>query len=106
MPRRAESEPNPERALSREEILSELHRRCENFTPERELADSDGIYLLEVVSSDGAKRYTYQRARLLPALPGHDVESTTTAIRSEDSDDGYSRTLADYDPKRGIWIDQ
>jgi hypothetical protein len=98
-------ETSPERILTREEILSQIRSRCEHFEPERELRDEEGIYLLEVIASDNSKRYTYQRQRIIPGQP-QGVESAGTTIRSEDLDDGYSRTLADYDPRTNTWIDQ
>lgn len=98
-------ETSPERILSREEILSQIRSWCENFEMERELVDADGIYLLEVKASDNSRRYVYQRRKLLPGQP-QGVESAGTTIRSEDLDDGYSRTLADYDPQTDTWIDQ
>ncbi len=97
-----ENEPNPERILSREEVLSELRSRCEGLEMGRELADADGIYLLEMMSPDKARRYIYQRKGLFAGKIG----SAGTTLRSEDMDDGYSRTIADYDPATGEWIDQ
>ena len=102
MPFESDKEPNLERILSREEVLSELHNRCEKFEVERELADAEGVYLLEVISEDKAKRYTYQRKGMFAGK----IESAGTTLRSEDLDDGYSRTLADYDPITGEWTDQ
>ncbi len=99
------NETGPERILSREEVLSELRSRCEIFEVERELEDAEGIYLLEVKASDGSKRYTYQRKRLLPGEP-RGIESVGTTIRVEWLDDGYAKTLADYDPITNEWIDQ
>lgn len=99
---KVENEQNQERIPSREEIVSELHNRCEEFEVERELADTEGVYLLEVMSSDKSKRYTYQRKGLFTGK----IESAGTTIRSEDMDDGYSRTIADYDPITGNWVDQ
>jgi hypothetical protein len=98
-------ETGPERFPSREEILSELRRWCESFEEERELTDERGVYLLEVVSLDKSKRFAFQRERRLPGQP-QGIESSGTTIRSEDLDDGYSITLADYDPETGKWIDQ
>jgi hypothetical protein len=98
-------EKGPERILSREAILSELHNRCENFEIEREMEDGEGVYLLEVLSADHMKRFTYQRKRLLPREP-QGIESAGTTIRVEWLDDGYAKTLADYDPETGKWIDQ
>ena len=97
-----ENEPNPERILSREEVLSQLRSRCEKFEVERELADAEGVYLLEVMSEDKTKRFVYQRKGTF----GGKIESAGTTVRSEDMDDGYSRTVADYDPATGEWIDQ
>jgi hypothetical protein len=99
---RVENEPNPERVLSREEVLSQLRSRCEGLKIERELADENGVYLLEMISPDNAKRYVYQRKGLFIGK----IESAGTTIRSEDLDDGFSRTIADYDPMTGEWIDQ
>lgn len=96
------SETGPERILSREEILSQLRSRCENFDIERELADVLGVYLLEVLSPDRTKRFVYQRKGTF----GDKIESTGTTIRSEDLDDGFSRTIADYNPITGEWVDQ
>ena len=99
------SERGPERILSREEILAKIKSYCEQFTVERELADEAGVYLLEVVAADNSKRYAYQRKRLLPGQP-KGVESASTTIWSEDLDDGYSRTLADFDAEKNEWIEQ
>lgn len=99
---KSENEPTPEHILSREEVLSQLRSRCENFEVERELVDAEGVYLLEVLSTDKTKRYVYQRKGTFTGK----IESAGTTIRSEDMDDGYSRTLADYDPITGEWIDQ
>lgn len=99
------SETGPERILSREEILAQINTRCESFNIERELADADGVYLLEVVASDNSKRYVYQRKGLFP-IGAKKIESGGTTIRSEDLDDGYAETLADYDPATNEWIDQ
>jgi hypothetical protein len=96
------SETGPERILSREEVLSQLRSRCEDFEVERELADAEGVYLLEVMSADKTKRYVYQRKGVFAGK----IESAGTIVRSEDLDDGYSRTLADYDLTTGEWIDQ
>jgi hypothetical protein len=96
------NETGPERILSREEVLSQLRSRCENFEIERERADAEGVYLLEVMSVDKTKRYVYQRKGIF----GGKIESAGTTVRSEDVDDGYSRTIADYDPVTGEWIDQ
>lgn len=100
-----ESESNPERILPREEVLRQLRSRCEDFAIERELADAEGVYLLEVISSDNTKRYVYQRKGSFPGKV-QKIESTGTTIRSEDMEDGYSRTIADYDETTGEWIDQ
>ena len=99
---KADNEPTPERILSREEVLSQLHSRCEKFELERELADAEGVYLLEVTSEDKTKRYAYQRKGTFVGK----IESAGTTIRSEDMDDGYSRTIADYDPTTGEWKDR
>ena len=99
---RAQSEPNPEKALSREEVFAQLRSRCEGLEIERELSDAEGIYLLEMMSPDKAKRYVYQRKGIFSGK----IESRSTTIRSEDLDDGYSRTIADYDPITGEWVDQ
>lgn len=99
------SETGPERILSREEILAQINTRCENFEIERELADADGIYLLEVLNQEKTKRYVYQRKGLFP-IGDKKIESGGTTIRSEDLDDGYAETLADYDPTTNKWIDQ
>jgi hypothetical protein len=99
---KAESETNPEHILSREEVLSQLRSRCEKFEVERELADAEGVYLLEVMSEDKTKRFVYQRKGTF----GGKIESAGTTVRSEDMDDGYSRTIADYDPAMGEWKDQ
>lgn len=99
-------ETGPERILSREEVLSQLRSRCENFEIERELGDADDIYLLEVKDSDNSKRYAYQRKGSFMIGASQKIESLGTTIRSEDLDDGYSRTIADYDPKTNEWIDQ
>lgn len=95
-------EAGPERILSREEILSQLQGRCEKFDVERELSDADGIYLLEVMTKDGTKRYTYQRKG---AFDGK-IESAGTTVRLEWMDDGFSKTLADFDPATGEWVEQ
>ena len=104
-PKMNPNETSPEHILSREEVLSQIRSRCEGFEIERELEDADGIYLLEVKASDNSKRYTYQRKGSFPGK-SHKIESAGTTIRSEDLDDGYSRTIADYDPKMNAWIDQ
>lgn len=98
-------EGDKERISSREEILSQLGSRCEILKIERELSDEEGIYLLEVINKENTKRYTYQRMRLLPGQP-RGIESSGTTIRSEDLDDGYSRTIADYDSETNEWTDQ
>ncbi|OGZ00648.1 MAG: hypothetical protein A2946_01485 [Candidatus Liptonbacteria bacterium RIFCSPLOWO2_01_FULL_53_13] len=98
-------EVGPERVLSLEEILSQLRSRCESFEVERELGDAEGIYLLEVKSLDGSKRFTYQRKRLLPGQP-QGIESAGTTIRIEWLDDGFSKTLADFNPTTGEWVEQ
>ena len=51
-----ESEGKKERVLSREEILSQLGNRCEISKIEQELADEEGIYLLEVINKENTKR--------------------------------------------------
>jgi hypothetical protein len=107
----AENESNPERALSREQIMEELLVRImsshEKFQikVERELSNAEGIYLLEVLSPDTGRRYVYQRKGSFEGS-GQKIESSGTTIRSEDLDDGYSRTIADYDPIAGRWINQ
>ena len=98
-------ETGPERILGREEIIRMVLNWCEKFRIERELADEEGIYLLEVIASDNTKRYTYQRKGSFSGRGGK-IESAGTTIRSEDLDDGYSRTLADYDPIADAWIAQ
>lgn len=98
-------EGGPERILSRDEIIAEISKHCESFEPERELSDEQGIYLLEVKATDGSRRYTYQRKRLLPDAP-QGIESSGTTLRSEDLDDGYSRTIADFNPNTGEWVGQ
>ena len=102
MPFESDKESKLEHIHSREEILSILLSFCEKFEPERELADAEGVYLMEVVSEDKTKRFVYQRKGTF----GGKIESAGTTIRSEDLDDGYSRTLADYDPNTGEWTDQ
>jgi hypothetical protein len=99
---RAMIEAGPERILSREEVLSELGRRCEFSGVHRELVDAGGVYLLEVMNKDKTKIYIYQRQGSFAG----GVESALTTIQSEDMDDGFPRTLADYDPKTGQWVDQ
>lgn len=95
-------ETSPERILSREEVLSQLRSRCEQFEVERELSDAEGVYLLEVLSSDGTKRFAYQRKGLF----ANQIGSEKTTIRVDWTDDSYSTTLADFDPVTGAWIDQ
>jgi len=97
-----ENESNPEKILSREEVMAQLKSRCEGMEVERELSDADGVYLLEMMSSNEGRRYVYQRKGTFAGK----IESGSTTIRSEDLDDGYSRTIADYDPETGEWIDQ
>lgn len=101
----AHRENGPERVLSREEVLSKILSYCEHFAIERELVDEAGIYLLEVIAEDKSRRYSYQRKRILPGQPT-DIESAGTTIRSEDLDDGYSRTHADFDAAKNQWIEQ
>ncbi|TSA44513.1 hypothetical protein D4R51_03725 [bacterium] len=101
----SESEGKKERIFSREEILSQLGSRCEILKIERELEDEKGIYLLEVINKENTKRFIYQRERLLPGQP-RGIESSGTTIRSEDLDDGFSKTIADYNPELDKWIDQ
>lgn len=96
------SETGPERILSREEVLSQLRSRCEKFEVERELEDARGIYLLEVLSADGSKRFAYQRKGSFQGK----IESAGTTIRVEWLDDGYAKTLADYDSATGEWVEQ
>jgi len=106
-----DAEPNPERVLSREKILEELLMRMMishekfQFRVEREMSDAEGVCFLEVLSPDKGKRYTYQRKGSFEGR-GQKIESSGTTIRSEDLDDGYSRTLADYNPDTGEWVDQ
>lgn len=97
-------ETGPERILSREEVLSQLQSRCESFTIEQELGNDDGVYFLEVLSSDNTRRYTYQRKGSF-SKDSLVVESAGTIIYSEDLDDGRSRVIADYDLITESWID-
>lgn len=99
------SELGPERILSREEVLSQIRSRCEEFEIERELEDADGVYYLEVKAKDNSKRYIYQRRGSFP-VDSKKIDSLKTTIISEDLDDGYARTIADYDSKTNKWIDQ
>ena len=100
------SETGPERILSQEEVLAQLRSRCESFEIERELEDADGVYLLEVKSSDGSRRYAYQRKGSFMVGGSQKIESLGTTIRSEDLDDGYAQTIADYNPNTNEWVDQ
>jgi hypothetical protein len=99
------NETGPERVLSREEVLSQIRNRCENFEVEQELGDADGIYLLEVKASDNSKRYRYQRKGTFP-VGTRNIGALKTTLISEDLDDGYARTIADYDPETDAWMDQ
>jgi hypothetical protein len=108
---KTEHEPNPERVFSREEILEEIllqvlkrHEKFQ-FKIERELRNAEGIYLLEALDPKAGKRYTYQRKGSFEGR-GQKIESSETTIRSEDLDDGYSRTLAGYDPTTDRWKEQ
>ncbi len=102
-----EVESNPERSLSRDEILAELSlsHSIEKLNIERELSDVDGVYLLEVLYPEQGKRVVYQRKGSFEGK-GSKIESSRTTIRVEDLDDGYSRTIADYDPIKGEWVNQ
>ena len=102
---RMENEPNPERALTRFEILGKLSRHCEKFKVEREIEDAEGIYLLEVVDEFHRTRYIYQRKGSFPGR-GHEIKSVTTTILEEDIESGYSKVVSDYDAASGWWIDQ
>ncbi|MDO8516479.1 MAG: hypothetical protein Q7S28_04460 [bacterium] len=102
---KVEGELNPERVLSREEVLSQIRSRCEGFEIERELEDADGIYLLEVKSSDNTKRYIYQRKGSF-SVGSKKIDSFATTIIAEDLDDGYARTIADYNSETNEWVDQ
>lgn len=98
------AEAGPERILSREAVLAKLREYCDAFKIERELADQDGIYLLEVVSDDGKKRYAYQRKGTFPGARGRNMSSAGTTVRVDDLDGSfYSETLADYNPKDDAW---
>lgn len=99
------NETSPERILSREEVLSQIRSRCEGFEIEQDLKDADGIYFLEVRALDNSKRYTYQRKGSFLG-ESHKIESVGTTIRSEDLDDGYSRTIADYNLTTNEWVEQ
>jgi hypothetical protein len=98
------AEEGPERILSREAVLAKLREYCDSFKIDRELADQDGVYILEVVSDDGMKMYTYQRKGTFPGNKGRDIVSARTVIRVDDLDGSfYSSTLADYNSKEGVW---
>lgn len=99
-----ENETSPERILSREEILIELHKRCESFDIVLEKSDEQGIYILDVKAVDGVI-YAYQRKRPLPGQP-QGMESAGTTIRVEWADGSYAKTLADYDPISNKWVEQ
>ncbi|MGC9610849.1 MAG: hypothetical protein ABSE68_01355 [Minisyncoccia bacterium] len=100
-----ENKEKKERILSREEILSQLGSRCEILKIERELADAEGIYLLEIINKENTKRYVYQRKGSFMGSSGK-IESSGTTIRSEDLDDDFSKTIADYDSETNEWMDQ
>jgi hypothetical protein len=96
-------EKSPEQILSRESVLSKLREYCDAFVVERELSDPTGVYLLEVVSADGKKMYTYQRAGEFPGST-RPISSSSTVVRVDDLDGSFfSETLADYNPATGVW---
>ncbi len=106
MPQEANpNETGPERILSREEILSEIRSWCENFEIERELADTEGIYLLEGIDSENSKRYIYQRKGSFP-VGVKKIDALKTTIIEEYLDDSYASTVADYDPETNRWVHQ
>ncbi|MDP1689019.1 MAG: hypothetical protein Q8L47_02725 [bacterium] len=100
-----ENEANPEKILSREEILLELRNRCENFDVIAEREDKDGIYFLKIKTSNKKIFFVYQRERSLAGEP-QGMESARTTIRMEWADDSYAKTLADYNPFADKWVDQ
>jgi len=92
-------------AFCREEILGAIRNHCENFEIERELSNAEGLYFLQVQNTEKTKRYFYQRKGSF-SKDTEVIDSATTTLFSEDLDDGYSRVLADYDPKTGEWTRQ
>ncbi len=104
-PTASQAESSPERIPSREEVISKLHSYCESFEIDLELADAEGVYLLRVRAADNSKLFTYQRKGTFQA-ESKEIGSAGTTIRSEDLDDGYARTLADYNPATNEWVEQ
>lgn len=69
-PRTAPQEKSIEHIPTKEEVLLEIAKHCENPTVKRELSDEKGVYLLEV-EIPGAKpgettEYIYQRKGEFP----------------------------------------
>jgi len=95
-----------ERVLARQEIMEALFRYAEGGKVTREIADKDGIYLLELTTEGPQEgettEFTYRRKGDYP----NKIKSPETLIEAAHYQDGFpvsANTLATYDPKTKEW---
>ncbi|MFA6494895.1 MAG: hypothetical protein WC246_00820 [Candidatus Paceibacterota bacterium] len=105
----SQNEQGKEHIPAREEILAQIHERCESAEIIRELADTDGVYLLEA-REQGKKPgeftdYIYQRKG---TFPGHnDAEKTVLEkVYFEDDMPCGGDIIAEYDDTTRTWIEK
>lgn len=97
-----------ERIPSREDVLAQIQKRYEKAEVLRELADADGIYLLEV-REPGEKTgeftdYVYQRKGKFPG--GNEAANTVLEkIYFVDDIPCGGDIIAEYDSGTGEWIE-
>jgi hypothetical protein len=99
-------ENSAERIPSREEVISEIGKHCENPIVTRELSDEMGVYLLEMeVPGDKPGEttlYIYQRKGEFPN--GSKAEETIINVAYlEDGVPVGGQSVAEYDPETEAW---
>lgn len=99
-------EKNPERILSKEEVIITMSRFLENLTVTRELSDDKGLYLLEaqVAGKESGEviEYQYMRKGAFPNQ-NREVETSICAYYYQDGVPISGETIAVY--RSGEWKD-
>lgn len=103
-----EHEGSPERIPSREEVLVEIRKRCQEAEVFNELSDEEGIYVLEARMAGEASGeftdYVYQRKGVFPGGYG----AASTVLERIDCVDGEpcgGEIVAEYNSATGEWTE-
>jgi len=101
------NEHGSERIPTREDILTQIQKRCEGAELFQELSDDDGIYLLFARKQDEKPgeftELIYQRKGEFPSSA-----SPVTCLEKvcyRDNEPYWGENVAEYDSATGEWID-